>query len=80
MTDDEKRAEFHRLTAEANAIREKAAPHRAEYEAIRAKQSELDAQLAEIKPRLQSIEAPLFDIDQKRAALVRDLKGKIGKP
>lgn len=80
MTDDEKRAEFHRLTAEAGAIRAKAAPHRAEHDALRGKQCEIDEQLATVKQRLKSIEAPLFDLDQRRAALVRDLKGKTGRP
>ena len=80
MTDDEKRAEFHRLTTEADALREKAAPARAEYDAIRAKQCELEAELAVAKQKVLSLEAPIANIDWRRGALVRELKGKTGKP
>lgn len=77
LTDDEARALFHDLTAQAEAIQAASAPLR---EARDVYVQETDAKRRIMDAELLAAETGLFDIQQKRARIARMLGGKTGAP
>lgn len=80
-SDDELRAEFHRLCAERDRIEAAAKPHRDAYNAKRSEHMEREKrELDPIIATMKSAEDGLHDIKQDIAAISRTLKHQVGDP
>lgn len=80
-SDDELRAEFHRLCAERDRIEAESSPHREAYNAKRAEFMQMEKlELDPLVAQMKLSEDGLHDIKQDIAAISRTLKGKVGDP
>jgi predicted nucleic acid-binding Zn-ribbon protein len=68
-------ARFHELRAVRDAIRDKAAPLRAERDRI---EGDMRAQIAKLDEEIRAIEEPLHPVKEEMAFLCRALNGKTG--
>ena len=74
----ELQAQFHALTAEANAQRERLAPLQTQVDDLNTHIEAKKAELRQLTATLLTARAPLVEIENKRAALSRALNGKTG--
>lgn len=79
------RKQFHKLTADHDAIQKKLQPLRDELDALTAGEGDITVKKARareevIRPKIRDLQNELYPIEMERAAVARALGGKTGSP